>query len=176
MNLNALFEKSRCGDTESEKELFQALSVRFRFFVFQRVLNEEDGEEIVQEALLKILELYRDIKIKSSFSAWAYKLLEYRVYNYYRQKKRRVAGSESAGDSDMDLSDWPYDPQFERDLLDCLKKIGKTNMRFARILNLKFQGYSADEICRKLDITPGNLYVIVSRARSMLQECLEGGK
>ncbi len=176
MNLNTLFEKSRGGDIESEKELFQALTVRFRLFVFQRVLNEDDGEEIVQEALLKILELYKNIDIKSSFSAWAYKLLEYRVYNYYRQKKRREISSELTGDGDIDLSEWPYDPRLERNLLDCLKKIGKTNMRFARILNLKFQGYNADEICRKMDITPGNLYVIVSRARSMLQECLEREK
>lgn len=176
MNLNALFEKSRCGDIESEKKLFQALSVRFRLFVFQRVLNEEDGEEIVQEALLKILELYKNIDIKSSFSAWAYKLLEYRIYNYYRQKKRQGISSEFSDDDDINLLEWPYDPGFEKELLNCLKKIGKTNMRFARILNLKFQGYSADEICRKLGITPGNLYVIVSRARSMLQECLERGK
>jgi len=67
------------------------------------------------------------------------------------------------------------DPVLELKLLDCLKKVGQKNIKFARTLNLKYQGYSVEEICDRLEISRENLYTILSRARSALELCLEKG-
>ena len=175
MDINALYEKSRDGTKDAEEALFQALSVRFHLFVSRKVMNEEDGKEIVQDALMTISANYRNIEFTTSFSAWSYKVLQNRILNYFKMKKRHVISYEAEPTDNKDLSRWSGDPQFTTDLLDCLAKIGRTNRTFARALSLKFQGYAAEEICRKLEVTPGNFYVIVSRARSLLKKCLERG-
>jgi DNA-directed RNA polymerase specialized sigma24 family protein len=67
------------------------------------------------------------------------------------------------------------DPRFERQLLECLRKVGRHNNNFARALNLNYQGYSTEEICDRLKLTKVNFYSILSRARSMLDLCLKKG-
>ena len=63
----------------------------------------------------------------------------------------------------------------ERQLLDCLRALNRSNGRHARILNLHYQGYSVEEICRRLSLTRTNFYTILSRARTILLACLEKG-
>ncbi|MBU0982267.1 MAG: RNA polymerase sigma factor [candidate division Zixibacteria bacterium] len=176
-NLNELYNQAKQGDRPAEEQLFRALTARFRLFVRRRIWNGEDAEEIVQKTLMAINRDYRDMEFTASFSAWAYKVLDYRILSYIQSKRRHnernprlddvSGGTEPAGpDSDPDL---------KRQLLDCLQLIGHANTRYARILNLKYQGYDTEEICTKLHVTPNNFYSILSRARSMLETCLETG-
>jgi RNA polymerase sigma factor (sigma-70 family) len=118
---------------------------------------------------------YKQIDIRTSFVAWACKVLDNRVLTYIRNKKTRqdrirplAEGAEPTGVLDGDV-------ELKVTLRDCLKKISTDNPRYARILNLHYQGYSTDEVCRKLNMTPNHSYVTLSRARSMLAACLEKG-
>jgi DNA-directed RNA polymerase specialized sigma24 family protein len=56
--------------------------------------------------------------------------------------------------------------------MDCFRKICRSNNRHARVLNLHYQGFTTVEICRRLDISENNLYVLLSRARRALELCL----
>lgn len=176
--INSLYEAAKRGTPDAEARLFEFLLVRFRFFTDQRIWNRDEAEDVIQNALAVILEEYRDISITSSFSAWAYKVLDNRVLSYIQQKGRRdrLLREEIASGSLDGPSPSSDNPGLERRLRECLKKIGRENIRYARILNLSYQGYKTDEICERLDITPNNLYVILSRARSMLKRCLESGR
>jgi DNA-directed RNA polymerase specialized sigma24 family protein len=61
-------------------------------------------------------------------------------------------------------------------LLACLKKICLANRRYARIINLHQLGYSRVDICGRLEMTLEQSYVVMSRARAMLKECLDKGE
>lgn len=173
MNINSYYKIALGGKQADEERLFDSLSVIFRLIVHQKVQNREDAKEIIQESLLMIAKNYRKTKFKVSFSAWAYKILKNEIARYYKNKVRRgVTTDESSLESDTEFS-WNPDPMLEPRLLECLKEICKSNKRYARILNLKYQGYESSDICRKLGITANNLYVIVLRGRSMLKHCLE---
>jgi RNA polymerase sigma-70 factor (ECF subfamily) len=176
LQINELYKNALNGDKDAEKEFFEELSVRFSLFAFQRIRNEEDAEEIVQDTMLTIIDNYRAIKFDVSFSAWAYNVLINRIRNYYR-KNKVVKGviKENFGDVDK-YSDQSTSPILIRKLLNCLREILGINKRYARVLNLKFQGYDADFISKKLKISTDNLYVLVYRARSMLQACLDRGE
>jgi len=58
-------------------------------------------------------------------------------------------------------------------LLRCLKDVLKVKRQYARALNLKYQGYSTEEICGRLGVKRGDLYVILNRGRAVLRECLD---
>ena len=175
MKINDLYIEACRGDEGSERKLFQALAVRFRLFLAQRVGSEQDIEEIVQDTLMTIYGEYKDLKVISSFSAWAYKVLENRMLSYFSTQSRLTVREKYIEKIYRSLKpDNPIDlEELQGRLLDCLKKICGVNPRYARILNLHYQGYGTNDICRKLNITAGNFYTILSRARSLLEYCLD---
>lgn len=177
MSINSIYNLARQNDEAAEKQLFEFLRARFRLFVHPRIRDSMDAEEIVQEALVVISREYKALEIESSFIAWAYKVLDNRILGYIKSKRRQAknidrlrfnleshqpVSSESMGELNMKL-------------LDCFKKIAGSNIRYARILNFNYQGYSSSEICGKLKLTATNLYSILSRARSLLHRCLATG-
>jgi RNA polymerase sigma factor (sigma-70 family) len=174
LSINALHAKAGTGDKVAEEKLFQALSVRFYRFACQRVWDEEDAREVVQDTLMKIAKVYRDREFTTSFSAWAYKVLKNQMIDHLG-KRQRMDTVQQRSEGDDFISTPAPDPVLELKLLDCLKKIGRQNIKFARTLNLKYQGYSVEDICTRLEISRENLYTILSRARSALELCLEKG-
>ena len=176
MDINALHESARKGEIDSERKLFELLTVRFRYLATLRLRNSTEAEEVAQEALIVISKEYRKIAIETSFAAWAIKVLDYRILNRLRSKTKKKIESGIKPEDIPDRGSENPNPDLKRRLLDSLRKISDTNPRYARILNLHYQGYTTDEICERLGITPGNFYVILSRARSLLQICLKTGK
>ena len=175
MSINTLYENAIKGGSVEEKHLFDTLSVTFRLIAYQRIQNKDDADEVVQESLLNIAKNYAGMDFTVSFSAWAYKVFMNEIAGYFRDRKRRGFRI----DEDPEVANpgalWKPDPTLEPSLIECLKKICRTNSRYARILSLKFQGYETESICGRLEITSNNFYVILSRARSMLKECLDRG-
>jgi len=178
LDINALHGLAAGGDEAAEKQLFVHLSARFSFFVRQKLGVMVEGDEIVQNALTTILEEYRTIEIEVSFAAWANKVLDNRVRAYLQEKTRRKVRADRVRDRSAsaaaDLSN--PNPDLKLRLLSCLRKIGQANIRYARILNLHYQGFATEEICVKLGLTRGNCYSVLSRARSLLDVCLETGR
>lgn len=175
MTINELYIRVHSGDKAAREELFKKLSDRFKYFLRHRINSGADVEEITQEAMLTISEKFASLEIESSFAAWAYQVLEYKLARYYRDKKtvaRKFAydgGMQDAPESAVPVSS----PVLKRRLLECLKVVSETNRKFARILNLQYQGFETSDICEKMNVTRSNAYIILSRARQALKACLE---
>ena len=175
MNINDLYDSAHAGDESAREELFKKLSDRFKYFLRHRISSGSDVEEIAQEAMLTISQKLATLEIESSFAAWAYQVLEFKLARYYRDKK--TAARKFAYDGGMQDAPEPAVPapssDLKRRLRECLKMVSGTNRKFARILNLQYQGFETSEICGKMGITRSNVYIILSRARRALKECLE---
>ncbi len=174
MDLNNLQNTARTGDQSAEDQLFRLLLARFSFLAQRKLVDREDSEEVVQDALKTVFEKYRDTEFEISFAAWAHQILEYKILSFHRTRKRRRAYQVDLEQESRSLGD-PPDSDLESRLLDCLRKLNNANRRHARILVFKYQGYSVSEICDRLGLTRTNLYTLLSRARSLLEFCLEKG-
>jgi RNA polymerase sigma-70 factor (ECF subfamily) len=175
-NINELYKLAASGDKKAEAELFATLTDRFRLFAHLKVWNQEEAEDLVQEALAVVVAEYGKIKIETSFAAWAHKIMENRLLGYI-QKRRREKGRKTSGETNEYLTaSWTPDPTLRMRLLDCLKKVCLANRRYARIINLHHLGYSRVDICGRLEMTLDQSYVVMSRARAMLKECLDKGE
>ncbi len=175
MNINELFFQAKIGDEKAKNELFKRLAAGFGILVTHRITNQQDAEDLVQEALATIIAKYENITIEHSFSAWAHKVLEYHILNYYRIKTLRRKKFEKIFKIWSKHKSIDHDPLFRKQLINCFKKIIKTNNRYARVLNLHFHGYNVKEICNRLGISQTNLYTILLRARFLLMRCIEEG-
>ena len=175
LSINELHGQVRSGDATAEARLFEMLAARFKLFAHQRMGNTQDCEEVVQDALMCIAREYKEIEFETSFAAWSYRVLENRLLHFLRSRRRERSHEE------LDVNDPTHgavqpDPALKSRLLECLRKICTANVRYARTLNLQYQGYTAAEICERFEITRNNLYVVLSRARAMLENCLETGE
>lgn len=178
MSINELHKISLNGGRKAEEQLFNTLAARFRVFARQRVWNDADAEEVVQEAMVTIGREFRRIEFETSFAAWAYKVLDNRILAYLSARKRKsdreVSTDAKPGNPVAEIG--AVRPELKVRLLACLKKVGGVNRRYARVLNFSYQGYKVDEICRQMEVKPNTLYSLLSRARKMLETCLDKGE
>ncbi len=126
--------------------------------------------------MLSIVQQYRQIEFTTSFSAWAYKVLDNRILDYLKRKRLRQSRSGDPVDGGEPQTAKAIDnPELRRRLLDCLKKICDVNDKYARVINFHYQGYTTAEICERMRMTRNTLYIALHRARRMLETCLRKG-
>ncbi|HUV29824.1 MAG TPA: sigma-70 family RNA polymerase sigma factor [Acidobacteriota bacterium] len=176
MPINDLYEETLRGNKPAREQLFEYLYASFHVFVRQKIVDAYDCEDVVQDAMAKIAAKIGSVQIMVSFAAWAHTVLKGEVLDYYRRKSsiRRKLEEISSQQDTSPLAE--EDSTLIGRLKDCLAKMNKTNRRYARILNLRYQGYTTREVCRKIGVTRDNLYVMLSRARSMLKSCMDEGE
>jgi RNA polymerase sigma-70 factor (ECF subfamily) len=175
LGINELQESARHGDRVAEEQLFERLTARFRLFVRQRLGTASEAEEVVQEAVTTIFQKYREVDFESSFTGWAYQVLNNKIMTLVKTRERRRSKLDELSVTSEAAPAGRPDSDLEERLLDCLRALNRASPRHARILNLHYQGYTVEEICRRLGLTRTNFYSILSRARGRLQECLEKG-
>ena len=173
MNINELHSQVSSGGPRAEKQLFEKLTVSFSVLVRHRIREEADILEIVQDALTVVASKYKEMEFTTSFSAWSYKILEHVLLRYYRAKGYREKLFVRTDEMDTVAGNYEPDPALKAKLLECLKQLGRTRLRHARILTLHFQGFSVEEISSRLGVSSNNFYVMLSRARGLLQGCLK---
>jgi len=176
IDTNSLYKSAIKGEKKAEEELFRRFTVSFRVIAQRKIWESADSEEVVQNALLTVAQKYKEAQIDRSISAWAYKVLDNKILDYIKSRavrKGRVTGEST----EYNQATTPQsDPVLKTRLLECLREIGRANPRFARIINLHYQGFTTEEICERLSVSRNNFYVILSRARSTLVDCLNRGE
>lgn len=169
--MNDLAQKARSGDEAAERELFRRLLVRFRRFA-EHAVGGEAAEEVAQLACITIFGKYREEEFTVSFSAWAHG-----VYRNTLLKSREQRRSERRQLTDIErLPDLPAAPEISPSTKDalraCLKELLAAFPRYARILNLRFQGYATEEVCERVGVSREQYYVYLGRGRGKLRRCL----
>lgn len=170
-----LLERASVGDSSAKDELFEKLSVRFKYLAKRRV-GEDNAADLAQDAVFTVLEKYKSLEPGSEFEPWAYMVLRNKIGNYLKQKERRehIFGTRVSQDGRLLDSESAVHVASLR-LRECLQKLIKSNTTYARVLVLAYQGFKTIEICEKLDIKANYFYVILNRSRSQLIACLEKG-
>lgn len=170
-----IFTKAGQGDKAAEAELIEYLSVRFAYLAKRRVRGE-DAIDIAQEACLTVLQKYREDAPRDHPEAWAYTILRNKIGNYYQKTAGRPTESfdTTGADGGAGMSAPTVDPEAIRKLRSCLRKLVRAHPRYARVLNLAYQGYTSNEISRRLGIRTSNFYMMLNRGRSRLRQCMKG--
>ncbi|MCP4706251.1 MAG: sigma-70 family RNA polymerase sigma factor [candidate division Zixibacteria bacterium] len=176
MNINELYAQLLNGNKSSETQLFDKLRERFGLFLQHKITNEADAEDVLQNTLVVIARKYLNMAFDTSFSAWAYKVLEFNILSYYRTKGRQRDKLERLTAHHNEATMEMPDADLKRRLLNCLKKVNEVNIRHARILNFSYQGFDIEQICEKLGLTKNGAYILLSRARAKLKNCMEMDK
>ena len=156
-------------------------------FALVRVRNAEAAEELVQEAFLGALKSLKNFRGEASERGWLVGILKNKIMDHFRRsgRERTLAESEVEDDAFDARGHWINMPQawkgdpaktlddkeFWKTFMDCLSGLPE---RLSRVFFLKeMDENSSDEICKVLDLTPTNLWVMLHRARLRLRACLD---
>ena len=165
-----------------------------------RLRDREAAEEVVQETFVAGLRNVRQYRGTGSERGWLLAILKRKIVDVYRKRRREAAvgGGEDEDDWCESLFDekgsWRNDPRiFGRDpgealeqqeflgvLRDCLQ--GLPDRQADAFTLREMDGRTTEEICKDLEVTSSNLWVLLHRARLRLAQCIkarwqdEGGR
>ncbi len=162
-------------ETQEEKDKFEELYTRYRHIMFKAafsILNSnEDAEDAVQDALFRIANNFDKISGLNSDELYSNCIITVRstALGIYRSNKKNADVTELTDDTvSVETA------QFDNYAFDELKsKIRELPPIYKDILYLYYiQEYTTKEICRLLNITSGNAWKRVERAKKMLKQKL----
>ena len=161
-------------------------------FAYSRVNSKEIAEDLVQETFLSALKGLNSFRGDSTELTWLTSILRRKVIDHYRKastKKETPASqfdSPFQSDSDYDghwileraPKDWQTkteDPmqleEFQKIMDICLSLLPN---KWKSVFVLKvMEEMQSDEVCKELECSSSNLWVMLHRARLQLRECIE---
>ena len=160
-------------------------------FAIMRVHDQTVAEDLVQDTLLAGLKARDTFQGRSSEKTWLIGILKNKILDFFRKKYReqptdkveitadRVADQfNEKGTWKVGPAEWEVNPdsQFEQQefmeiMYQCLKDLPG---RLAKLFVLReMEGLSTEKICKALDITATNSWVMLHRARAALRGCLD---
>lgn len=161
-------------------------------FATLQLRNDAQAEDIVQDALIAVLEHPDRFAGQSTLRTYVTAILKYKIIDALRDAKRERPIETTEDQSQEDVIDALFtadghtrdmprrwgDPDaaleqkdFFRVLEICLEKLPSNS---ARIFMLReWLELDTDEICREMSISTSNAWVMLYRARIRLRECLD---
>ncbi|MBD3392186.1 MAG: sigma-70 family RNA polymerase sigma factor [Chitinivibrionales bacterium] len=157
-------------------------------YALSRVSDRSVAEDLVQETFLGALQVRDSFEERSSERTWLTGILKHKILDYYRRSHRGIAEKTEHTDDPDTLFDkagrwrnspenWgetPEDLLGRREFIDALRACIRAlpdNQR-AAFLAREIDGFSGEDICKKLAVTATNLWVMLYRARDRLRRCL----
>ncbi|GAB1308330.1 RNA polymerase sigma factor SigX [Urechidicola sp. KH5] len=159
-------------------------------YTITRVNNENVAKDLVQETFFSGLKSMKNFQGKASERTWLVSILKRKIIDHYRKINSKKGKAEvrmnfyKDGDNEGEWIEerapntWASDADkhIENDeLKSTLEKcIDKLPEKYGMVFRMKtIQNFETEEICKELNITASNLWVIIHRARTQLRRCME---
>lgn len=159
-------------------------------YTISRINNQDLAKDIVQDTFFAALKAKDNFQGKASERTWLTSILKRKIIDHYR-KINSVKGKAEVKmnfytDGDRE-GEWieervpaVWNSEIEKviennELSEAIEKcINDLPEKYAMVFRMKtIQQFETEEICKELDITPSNLWVIIHRARTQLRKCIE---
>ncbi|PCI11769.1 MAG: RNA polymerase subunit sigma-70 [Flavobacteriaceae bacterium] len=159
-------------------------------YTITRVSGGEIAKDLVQETFFSGLKSMKNFKGLASERTWLVSILKRKIIDHYRKINSKKGKAEvrmnfyKDGENEGEWIEerapntWAEDTdrgikneELKATLEYCIDKLPE---KYGMVFNMKtIQGFETEEICKELDITSSNLWVIIHRARTQLRRCME---
>ncbi|TNE28348.1 MAG: sigma-70 family RNA polymerase sigma factor [Bacteroidetes bacterium] len=164
-------------------------------FAYQRTGSKEIAEDLVQDTLLSAFKSLDSFEERASDKTWLMRILRNKIIDHYRKTRTRQSEDDVSVKKEVSISSYfdesggwngehmpheSWDDQPDGELENSQLKSALERC----IDNLKGKGASAfrmkyiedeesEEICKVLNITSSNYWVLIHRAKLQLRDCLD---
>ena len=165
-------------------------------FTLSRIKDPSIAEDLVQETFLAALKARKNFQGRSTAKTWLIAILKHKIVDHIRKRVREqtsdkvesmhdTAANDPVDNSFNDKGDWQIRPSKwaidpmklyeQKEFMDVLYHcLGELPKRQAEAFMMReIDGFSTEEICKVLNISATNSWVMLYRARMWLRRCLE---
>ncbi len=159
-------------------------------YAVTRVNDSNIAKDLVQETFFAGLKSAKNFQGKSTERTWLVSIIKRKIIDHYRKinsKKGKAEIRMNFYDSGDNEGNWieervpqSWNNEAEKSIENRELKsqidlcIDNLPEKYAMVFRMKtIQEFETEEICKELDITPSNLWVIIHRARTQLRKCME---
>jgi RNA polymerase sigma-70 factor (ECF subfamily) len=159
-------------------------------YTITRVNDADIAKDLVQETFFAALKAMKKFEGKASERTWLIAILKRKIIDYYRKINSNKGKAEvkmnfySDGEREGEWieervpSSWNAEVENNienEELSEALEKcINNLPEKYAMVFKMKtIQQFETEEICKELEISSSNLWVIIHRARTQLRKCME---
>lgn len=161
-------------------------------YALKRVSAEETAKDLVQETFLSAWKTRDGFRREASARTWLFTILKSRITDHYRRTASRIQVTELQADDSEDFffdeaghwrkqaypREWPAESfhpaavqEFQEVLGNCRGKLKEIQ---GVVFSMKYlDDWESEEICKELNLSPANFWVIIHRAKVQLRACLE---
>lgn len=161
-------------------------------YAWSRVQSKELAEDLVQDTFVSALNSLRSFRGESKIRTWLLAILKRKVVDHYRKKstqsEKQISGfvSPFEGADGFDghwileraPKDWNLnnhnplrDEEFKKMIEGCISLLPE---KWRSVFVLKvMEEMESSEICKEMNCTPSNFWVILHRVRLQMRECIE---
>jgi RNA polymerase sigma-70 factor (ECF subfamily) len=162
----------------------------FRYAML-RLRDRPAAEDLVQETFLAALKNRESFAGGSSETTWLVGILKHKIADHFRRQARESPAEDGdlreqpdpspfdrSGHWESGPADWGGNPadlfrqkEFLEQFTECLSGLSPNQANAFTLREI--DGADTGEICKVLNVTETNLWVILHRARMLLRRCLE---
>ena len=157
-------------DASCQKEIFNRFAGRMLGVCNRYARNSADGEDILQDAFIKVFDKIHQFKFEGSFEGWIRRIVvntALKKYSVIRYSKELV-GCDTSLHHEQANDPLAYNQLSQKDLLALIYRLPDG---YRLIFNLHvIEGYQHEEIAGMLGIKPGTSRSQLVKARNMLQK------
>ncbi|MCG8697852.1 MAG: RNA polymerase sigma factor [Bacteroidales bacterium] len=153
---------------QAQKALYDSYSERLFGVCLRYSSNTEEAEDVLHDSFIKILNKIEQYQFKGSFEGWMRRITVNTALERYRGQYKVI----NIQDSVKEFHEESYEDVLEQltagELINLVQELSP---KYKVVFNLyAIEGYSHQEIAKKLDISEGTSKSNLSRARGILQE------
>lgn len=178
------------SELNAEKWVSDYGDILFRFAAL-RVNDKEVAKDLVQETFLAAWRNYEKFKGEISEKNWLFTILKNKIIDHYRKASTRLVQQMPEGintgeffddtehfSRDYQPNEWGVDYNHSIDRKEFYEVLAKCKSKLKDLQGIAFtmkylDGLESDEICKALDITASNYWILIHRAKIQLRACLE---
>jgi RNA polymerase sigma-70 factor (ECF subfamily) len=139
-------------------------------YVYAKLENREDTEDVVQEIFIKVWKGLPGFRGESSYYTWIFKIAMNTVNSFFRKKKIKFIPLELVDERRYSYSPPSYAPEKRK----VLEKVKILPSELKEVIELYYiSGFKIREISEILDIPEGTVKTRLKRARRLLMELIK---
>ncbi len=160
-------------------------------YTIVRVNDSGLAEDIVQDTFLSAWKARATYQGQASEKNWLYTICKNKIIDHYRKRARNIVDLSNNEDEERAYFDgaehWTketgpnewgidyYQPVETKEFYSVLEKCKQKlkDIQQAVFMMKYMEDLDSDEICKALNITPSNYWVLIHRAKLHLRKCLE---
>ena len=166
-----LVKALKAGKPRAQRALYEMLAGKMMVVCMRYARNREEAEDILQEGFVRVFRKIGTYQGTGSFEGWVRRVFSNVAIRHY-QKNSRIHVVIGLDEIDYQLGESVLDRQYDQAHL--MEMVQRLPDGYRMVFNLyAIEGYSHDEISKKLDISVGTSKSQLSRARKALQTMIE---